>query len=1445
MANRDVELRIRARDDSQKTLKQVSKTLDDLTSAQTRNADAAKRGDASVRELEQQYKKLENAGQQLLRLNSLTEMFTRQKEALNKVNTQLAEAKKKHSDLSSAMNGASNVTKKMQSDLDKAERAVKRLTDQQDRSTKSVQKTAKELSRFGISSNDIATAQKRIRDEVTRTNQALARQEKIIGDVPTRAQKAHAQLLASLKLQANQLVASTKGYQTLGRVISSLPSMSGQMADLMAPAEAARRKIGTLEKQINDLATASKRWRKDASGMNSDLKALEASAKSAIGMSRMIETFQRQTEAVRKARAEYRSAQADAKNLANQVRQAGTANAEMGAKLQASNARLREASQALRNETASARQTQSALRSAGIDTRNLGAEQQRLRGLVQNSVGGINNLRASLERLSGSARSSGKAFSFFRDEGRTTLSFMQRMRGDVLSLASAYIGVQGAVDMAKGAVEAFKVQQQAMVKIGTVVGSGPEERAKEWEYMLGLSDALGIKIETLSKAYTKFAVSAKEVGLSQKEAKFIFENIAKTARVYHLSDDDMNGVFLALEQMLSKGQVYAEELRQQLGERLPGAVAMFAKSLGKTIPEFTKMMENGEVDARSVINFANEQGKAIEAQLAEAQKGVDAIEARASNAMFNLKLAISKSGFIEAYTAMLEKLTEFITSDRGKEAAEKLGTAFTAIADGVIWAVDNVDLLIDALMVLASIKAIKFLVSTGRNLISIFKEVKGVISTVLPLGKRLVGGIGSLIASTGLLTGALKLLLRAIPFVGVALLAWDMVSILYENNEAFRKFCDETIERAKYLGKMLIDYAKVPGTAIYDLLVSFVRPITTLFGDSIKQVGKWLADLLGMLPVVGDSLSAWVMGITDDLTKADREIFESSNKLSKDIVDNWDKMTGDVSYVHEKAMEKVADNAGKTAGAVIGSMELVSKAAEQLAQKQSGFEFQKDPGTGIGQRDLDMRALKKEIEKRQNAEEKADLAARKAAQRKSLAGRLQIIDEEYAKMYEKAKAIGGKEGDEMKKQIDDLVAHAKRSETMLFNAQQSSSGGLDKRKRKIDAITQALERMNAEVTRRQTKADPESSLDDRINAEIEKSNVKINALKKEALSIGGQEGKQLADNLEKLREKTNLYLSEKMQVEEVKRLQEKLNSLLEIRKNKIDEINAKRKAGLIDTEQQVSAVIAVKEGSAAGIDNAISALENQLNASSSLFSEEELVRITTGIGKIRSELKSTSDEVFKLNTQIVDGVLGGFDTAINSAYDGIVKVATGAESIGDAFANLGVAVAQFFADFLKQIAMAIMQQMILNALAGVGGGVGKAAVSMGGVAGGSAVMHSGGMVGSANRSRGGSSSPVTAIPRFHNGGMPGIKPNEIPTILERGEEVLSKNDPRNIANGGQAARPGGQAGPTNIKLVAVDDRSKIPEAMATAEGEQVMIVNLNRKSPAIRSILNRGSSKRT
>lgn len=149
--------------------------------------------------------------------------------------------------------------------------------------------------------------------------------------------------------------------------------------------------------------------------------------------------------------------------------------------------------------------------------------------------------------------------------------------------------------------------------------------------------------------------------------------------------------------------------------------------------------------------------------------------------------------------------------------------------------------------------------------------------------------------------------------------------------------------------------------------------------------------------------------------------------------------------------------------------------------------------------------------------------------------------------------------------------------------------------------------------------------------------------------------------------------------------------------------------------------------------------------------------------------------------------------------------------------------------------------MLLNALAGMGGGVGAAATAAGGSA--TAVMHSGGIVGgSGGRSRQASPGLFAGAPRFHSGGFPGLKSTEIPTILEKGEEVLSKNDPRNAMNGG-GRNEAAPSQPQNIRLIAVDDRSKIPEAMATAEGESVMLVNLNRNAQSMRSIINRGSSR--
>lgn len=74
---KDVELRIRARDYSQKTLKDLAKTTENLTELQKQQAKAAELGVGKMKDLEAVYGRLEDAGRAMLRLDSLVNLFNR------------------------------------------------------------------------------------------------------------------------------------------------------------------------------------------------------------------------------------------------------------------------------------------------------------------------------------------------------------------------------------------------------------------------------------------------------------------------------------------------------------------------------------------------------------------------------------------------------------------------------------------------------------------------------------------------------------------------------------------------------------------------------------------------------------------------------------------------------------------------------------------------------------------------------------------------------------------------------------------------------------------------------------------------------------------------------------------------------------------------------------------------------------------------------------------------------------------------------------------------------------------------------------------------------------------------------------------------------------------------------------------------------------------------
>ncbi|RRJ91529.1 hypothetical protein EG240_05855 [Paenimyroides tangerinum] len=196
-------------------------------------------------------------------------------------------------------------------------------------------------------------------------------------------------------------------------------------------------------------------------------------------------------------------------------------------------------------------------------------------------------------------------------------------------------GITGAVMLGKSIYETTK-QIQAQEIALRMLSETEEIYSKNKEFLTRITEQYGLELMTTTNAYKNYFASAKtsveEGKLAFSDMQLIFEKVSKSSSTLGLSVEQQEGAFLALSQMLSKGTVQSEELRGQLGERLPGAFEVMAKALGVSTMELGKMLENGEVLAADVLpKFAIAYEKAIGADQVQRVETLAAAQNRASN----------------------------------------------------------------------------------------------------------------------------------------------------------------------------------------------------------------------------------------------------------------------------------------------------------------------------------------------------------------------------------------------------------------------------------------------------------------------------------------------------------------------------------------------------------------------------------------------------------------------------------------------------------------------------------------------------------------------------------------------------------------------------------------------------------------------------------------------
>ncbi|HSF40303.1 MAG TPA: tape measure protein [Thermoanaerobaculia bacterium] len=166
--------------------------------------------------------------------------------------------------------------------------------------------------------------------------------------------------------------------------------------------------------------------------------------------------------------------------------------------------------------------------------------------------------------------------------------------------------------------------------------------------------------------------------------------------------DDFYGFMISGDHLYRDGQgfvhhntVSMEELRQQLGEAIPGVMQLAADSMGMTTARFTELVGKGQILASDLLpKLAAKMSETFGGQVASMVDAFPARLARFQNAMDDLRRSFAQ-GFLAGFLQGLGELQGALTSGQIERAArnigETIGSVFRTVAQAAAFLIQHLD----------------------------------------------------------------------------------------------------------------------------------------------------------------------------------------------------------------------------------------------------------------------------------------------------------------------------------------------------------------------------------------------------------------------------------------------------------------------------------------------------------------------------------------------------------------------------------------------------------------------------------------------------------------------------------------------------------------------------------------------------------------------------------
>lgn len=369
-----------------------------------------------------------------------------------------------------------------------------------------------------------------------------------------------------------------------------------------------------------------------------------------------------------------------------------------------------------------------------------------VRQVASGIAGGPDREARGMSALAAETRKAADAQRLLNGETRSGVPVFASLRSEIAGMIGLYAAYTAAVSQAGQVIEAFNTREAFTVAIGSAAGKKLDATA-QWEYLVATANKYKFTIAGISDEYSKLVINSRGAGLSDEDSKAVFEGILAKARATNLTNEQIQNAFRALSQTVSKNQLYAEELRGQLAEAIPGAVNDMAKALGygaDRMAEFNRDMEAGTFKADAVVKYArylmDQNSSAVEAAGGTFRAAVADLQ----NVLFETRLKLAEDGFMDGLKETVQELADFFKSDEGQAYMIRLASAANGVMSALASAAKNLDLIILALGAIAGGK--------------VAAVIGGAFASVATAGATGAAGMAAMTASAGALATALGVL---------------------------------------------------------------------------------------------------------------------------------------------------------------------------------------------------------------------------------------------------------------------------------------------------------------------------------------------------------------------------------------------------------------------------------------------------------------------------------------------------------------------------------------------------------------------------------------------------------------------------------------------------------------------------------------------------------------